>query len=73
MWFLNPWSVIWKHGKWAKEECGIKESNLKVCLLQVSMGIPRTTRGFRSLPEVCQFSTPQDKASILKDLSGKLC
>lgn len=29
-WFLNPWSVIWKHAKWAREECGIKESNLKV-------------------------------------------
>ena len=33
MWFLNPWSVIWQHGKWAKEECGITKSNLKVSLL----------------------------------------
>ena len=56
MWFLNPWSVIWKHGKWAKEECGIKESNLKVCLLQVSMDIPSPTRGLKSLP----IPHPQD-------------
>ena len=31
MWFLNPWSIIWQHAKWAKEECGITKSNLKVC------------------------------------------
>lgn len=31
LWFLNPWSIIWKHGKWAREECGITKSNLKVC------------------------------------------
>ena len=29
LWFLNPWSVIWQHAKWARDECGIKESNLK--------------------------------------------
>ena len=36
LWFLNPWSVIWKHGKWAKEECGITKSNLKVCVETVA-------------------------------------
>jgi hypothetical protein len=30
LWFLNPFSVIWKHAKEAKEVHGIKDSNLTV-------------------------------------------
>lgn len=43
LWFLNPWSVIWKHGKWAKEECGITRSNLKVCRSKTAVLEPSLT------------------------------
>ena len=42
LWFLNPWSIIWQHAKWARNECGIKESNLK----GVSLSSPYNHLGY---------------------------
>lgn len=47
LWFLNPFSVIWKHAKAAKEVHKIEDSNLKVLMM---VHLLNDLQGATSLP-----------------------